>query len=122
MKLDMLVTSDNIHKVVDIDSLKTSEIEFIEDYGVTAFQHSDENHVIFILGDIYLCPDCEFTHYEIHLVCLFGQTLEFTFTCNEIECHGSTLIYNHKDSSAFLWSGGSFAYDPVDQKLEIWAL
>lgn len=122
MNEDMLITQSNFNKVVDVRFLRTSEIELIENYGVTAFQYSHENHVLFILGNIILCPNCCITHYEITLISLFGQALEFTFTANDIECHGSTLIYSHKGATAFLWIGKSFAYDPIDKKLEIWAV
>lgn len=120
MNTKMLLTSDNLTKIIDLKQLSLLETEFIELYGVTCYNHTSEDNITFILQNIFFCDDCETNHLLISLVNYYGQYIEFTFDVSSIENHGKGVIYQHKDEMQFMYYGNRFAYDPLSKNLEIW--
>lgn len=118
----MVLTSDNFLKVIDISEILSNEVEVIELYGLTAFNRMSERNCIFILEDIYSCIDCDRIHMGLVLISYYGRQIEFVLDVLSIDCFDSCQVYDHNGEKRFLYSCGSFCYDPITKNLELWSL
>jgi len=41
---------------------------------------------------------------------------------NSLDCYDTCQVYDHDDEKRFLYSCGSFSYDPITKHLELWEL
>lgn len=117
---NMILTSENFLKIIDIGEILSNEVEVIELYGLNAFNRMSENNCIFILEDIFSCSDCEQVHLDVVLINFYGQQIEFVLDVLSIDCFGSCQVYDHNGEKRFLYSSTSFSYDPITKNLELW--
>jgi hypothetical protein len=105
---NMILTSENFLKIIDIGEILSNEVEVIELYGLNAFNRMSENNCIFILEDIFSCSDCEQVHLDVVLINFYGQQIEFVLDVLSIDCFGSCQVYDHNGEKRFLYSCDKF--------------
>jgi len=119
---NIVLTSENFLKIIDISNILLNEVEVIELYGLTAFNRMSEHNCIFIVENIYSCDNCDELHLDIIMVNYFGRSVLFTLDVNSLDCYDTCQVYDHDDEKRFLYSCGSFSYDPITKHLEMWEL
>lgn len=120
MDYDTSITLENFATLFQTKEFIVRESEVIENNGVMIYNLANKWPCTFILGNIFLCPECNTTHVLAEMISVNGLFVSFFIQVNAFKIFGESGIFTHNDEIMLYACGNDFHYDTENKELIIY--